>query len=263
MAPSSSGGSTCFKITKLLFGGFLSKPPRKPSSLTVTPTTHSVELSWKPGPATSRYNTDTYVVEMAPRSERLKSVLGPAFSRYVQFYSGAECGYTIAKLQPEQSFAIRVRCVNSAGASAWIEVDVSTCQVPINCGGTGPLSGGGGGRGGDGDEGTGDGDGDGDRMRRYTWDQTPTHVEICIPAPATLTPKQVKVKVKPRHIEVLMDGKAVFAGKLPKEVLCQEDGDFEWELRDATSTASSKSAAAVAAAAAAAVAPVAEEEDPP
>ena len=80
MAPSSSaaaGGSTCFKLTKLLLGGFLSKPPSKPSSLTVTPITHSIELSWKPGPATSRYNTDAYVVEMAPRSERLKSVLGP------------------------------------------------------------------------------------------------------------------------------------------------------------------------------------------
>jgi hypothetical protein len=230
---------TCFKLTKLLLGSFLSKPPNAPTSLTLTPTARSIEVSWRPGAATSTYNTDVYVLEVAPRSAQLLATLGAEFSRFLQFYSGAECGYSITKLQPEQDWAIRVRCVNSKGVSAWVEADVATCQVPVNCGGTGPM-----GNSNDNDDGGGGGGGGGGVV--YTWDQTPTHVELCIPAPPALTGKRVKVRVKPKHIEVLFDGKAVFAGKLPKEVRCQEDGDFEWELRDAAS----KGAAAAAGAAA-------------
>ena len=83
-------------------------------------------------------------------------------------------------------------------ASGWVEAEASTCQMPTNCGGTGPLGIGGGGRG-------------GGAAEVYSWDQTPTHVEICIPAPRDCTAKQVTVRVKPRSIEVLVGGEAVFA----------------------------------------------------
>lgn len=200
-------------MKKLLLGGYLAKPPSPPGSLKVRATSNSFEVSWRPAPLTSPYNTDAYEVEMAPKSIQLRAALGEDFSRFVQFYAGAEPACTIGDLRPEQPFAVRVRCVNRKGASAWVETEAVTCQVPINCGGTGPM------------EGTVGG--------TYAWDQTPTHVEICVPAPPSLLPKEVKVRVKPKHIEVTMGDEAVLVGKLFREVLCQEPGDFEWELRNA------------------------------
>ena len=75
----------------------------------------------------------------------------------------------------------------------------------------------------------------------YVWDQTPTHVEIRVPCPDALRvrPKDVRVSVKPRRVAIRAfappGGAAevdVLAGALAGEVLCQDDGDFEWELRD-------------------------------
>lgn len=67
---------TCFKLKKLLLGPLLSKPPNKPAAVRVVPGTHSIEVSWKPGAASSAYNTDAYCVEVAPQSPELIAVLG-------------------------------------------------------------------------------------------------------------------------------------------------------------------------------------------
>ena len=100
-----------------------------------------------------------------------------------------------------------MRCENAAGASRWVEVSARTRQVPTKCGGTGP---------------------DG----VYTWDQTPTEVEVTVPAPPDTTPRQVSVTVKPRRLEISFAGVVAVAGALGGEVVCGEDGDFEWELRE-------------------------------
>ena len=199
--------SACFKLKKLLLGSFLSAPPNPPTSFRAVPRSDGLDLSWTPGLTTSAYNTDTFEVEMTPDAPELRAVLGDAFGSYVNFYAGAEPACTVDNLRPEQSFSVRVRCRNAAGASPWVGARVTTCQVPVNCGGTGPHG-------------------------TYVWDQTPTHVEVRVPAPPGLVPRGVAVAVKPRRLEVRLDGVVAVAGALTGEVLCQEDGDFEWELRD-------------------------------
>ena len=164
--------SACFKLKKLLLGSFLSAPPNPPTSFRVVPRSDGLDLSWTPGLTTSAYNTDTFEVEMTPDAPELRAVLSDAFGAYVNFYAGAEPACTVDNLRPEQSFSVRVRCRNAAGASRWVGTHVTTCQVPVNCGGTGP-------------DGT------------YVWDQTPTHVEVRVPAPPGLVPRGVTVAVKP------------------------------------------------------------------
>ena len=77
--------------------------------------------------------------------------------------------------------------------------------------------------------------GDGPGLPQDVW----THVEIRVPCPDALRvrPKDVRVRVKPRRVAIAFGppGAAevdVLAGALAGEVLCQDDGDFEWELRD-------------------------------
>ena len=199
--------SACFKLKKLLLGSFPSAPPNPDvGRRLVVPRSDGLDLSWTPGLTTSAYNTDTFEVEMTPDAPELRAVLN-AFGAYVNFYAGAEPACTVDNLRPEQSFSVRVRCRNAAGASRWVGTHVTTCQVPVNCGGTGP-------------DGT------------YVWDQDRTHVEVRVPAPPGLVPRGVTVAVKPRRLEVRLDGVVAVAGALTAEVLCQEVGDFEWELRD-------------------------------
>lgn len=166
-----------------------------------------MEVRWASGAPTSRYNSDVYVVELAPRSPKVVEALGPAFSGFTEFHRGSETKFSFDKLGSEQEFAVRVRCENAAGASGWVEVSARTRQVPTKCGGTGP---------------------DG----VYTWDQTPTEVEVTVPAPPDTTPRQVSVTVKPRRLEISFAGVVAVAGALRGEVVCGEDGDFEWELRE-------------------------------
>jgi hypothetical protein len=214
IAAASMFGACLRAMKRLLLAPFLSAPPNPPTGLRVTPRSHALEVAWDPAPRTSSYNADHFEVEMTPNAPALRELLGSAFGAYVQFYSGADPRCVVDALRPEQSFAIRVRCVNRAGASAWVAADASTCQVPRRCGGVGPDW-------------------------SYVWDQTPTHVEIRVPCPDALRvrPKDVRVRVKPRRVAIAFGppGAAevdVLAGALAGEVLCQDDGDFEWELRD-------------------------------
>ena len=198
---------TCHKLAKLFLGGVLGKPPSAPNGVKVVERCDGLEVRWASGAPTSRYNSDVYVVELAPRSPKVVEALGPAFSGFAEFHRGSETKFSFDKLGSEQEFAVRVRCGNAAGASRWVEVSARTRQVPTKCGGTGP---------------------DG----VYTWDQTPTEVEVTVPAPPDTTPRQVSVTVKPRRLEISFAGVVAVAGALGGEVVCGEDGDFEWELRE-------------------------------
>ena len=198
---------TCHKLAKLFLGGVLGKPPSAPNGVKVVERCDGLEVRWASGAPTSRYNSDVYVVELAPRSPKVVEALGPAFSGFAEFHRGSETKFSFDKLGSEQEFAVRVRCENAAGASRWVEVSARTRQVPTKCGGTGP---------------------DG----VYTWDQTPTEVEVTVPAPPDTTPRQVSVTVKPRRLEISFAGVVAVAGALGGEVVCGEDGDFEWELRE-------------------------------
>lgn len=198
----------CFRLKRLLLGPFFAKPPNPPSGLTVVPRHDGFDVSWRPGVFTSEYNRDRFEVEMKPTSPALLELLGESFATHVPFYSGVDITCVIDKLQPSQPFSLRLRCVNRAGASVWIEHETETCLVPVGCGGAGP------------DE-------------SYVWDQTPTHVEVRIPCPQGLSPRAVDVNVKPKHVSIQFGGHEVkhASGELFANVLCQP-GDFEWELRD-------------------------------
>ena len=156
----------CHKLAKLFLGGVLGKLPNAPTGLKVVERCDGLEVRWAPGAPTSRYNSDVFVVELAPRTPKVVEALGPAFSGFAEFHRGPETRFSFDKLGAEQDFAVRVRCENRAGASGWAEISARTRQAPTRCGGTGP---------------------DG----AYAWDQTPTEVEVTVPAPPDTTPSQV------------------------------------------------------------------------
>jgi hypothetical protein len=200
--------STCFRLKRLLLAPFLSRAPNPPADLKVVPRSDGLDVSWCRGASTSEYNRDRFEVELSPRSPQLLEILGDALGTHVQFYSGTDTKCAIDRLQPEQPFEVRVRCVNRAGASRWVALEAETCQNPFACGGRGPND-------------------------AYFWDQTPTHVEIRIPVRANIGPRSVDVRVKPRRLEVYFENELQegISGNLRADVLCQT-GDYEWELRD-------------------------------
>ena len=75
---------------------------------------------------------------MTPDAPELRAVLGDASARTSTSTPAPNPRAPSITSALEQSFSVRVRCRNAAGASRWVGTHVTTCQVPVNCGGTGP-----------------------------------------------------------------------------------------------------------------------------
>ena len=191
------------RLKRALLAPIFGKPPNPPASVDVVARSRELRVSWRPGERTSPHNADEYVLEVSSAEPRVP---------FAEFYRGEACAFVVTRLQPERRFDVRVRCVNRSGASRWRAIEnVRTAQVPVGCGGVGPTT-----RPGE----------------TYGWDQTPTTVELRVPAPDGTTPRDLSVVVRTRRLEVSCGGEIVVAGELSGDVLCQ-DGDYEWELRDA------------------------------
>jgi hypothetical protein len=97
---------------------------------------------------------------------------------------------TIEALLPGAAYALRVRSVNAKGRSDWVETTAWTKQVPNeHDGGIGEIPGG-----------------------TYTWRQTKAEVEVRIPMEQAT--KAVELKTKEQWIDLTIEGKPVFSGKL-------------------------------------------------
>lgn len=192
-----------FALLKWLFGSWWSLPPNTPTRLRATVNTSTIRINWD-CPTSSKWNSDSFELQMEPLSPELRRLLGENVD-FITTYEGPQSSHVIRKLPPERALKLRVRCKNARGESAWSEeIRASTLQMPTRCGGKG---------------------------MRYEWDQTPRAVDVRIRLDSKPQTKEVKVVVKPFFISVSVGSEApLLEGKLFSEVRCQDMGDYSWEF---------------------------------
>lgn len=199
------------RVGRKVYGSKLDVLPLAPKALgTETRGAVKAKLKWLPTPSSS-YSTEAYEVHIRPR---VLADGGDDEKGWVKLVDDlSEVELLLKPLQPGTEYDVRVRAVNSKGASEWRECAFTTKDQP-------KLSA-------DGERAGGAGPG-------YTWAQHLKDESLVVTLgalPSSTRGKQLDVKVLPGSLEVRRDGEVLLSGELFAGV---KHEDVEWELADAS-----------------------------
>ena len=199
------------RVGRKMYGTKLDVLPLAPKALgTETRGAVRAKLKWLPTPSSS-YSTELYEVHIRPRALANGDDEHKGWVKLADDLSEVEL--LLKPLQPGTEYDVRVRAVNTKGASEWRECAFTTKDQPV-------LSA-------DGERAGGAGPG-------YTWAQHLKDESLLVTLgglPSSTRGKQLEVKVLPGSLEVRREGSVLLSGELFGGVRHEE---VEWELTDAS-----------------------------
>ena len=212
------------KVARNVYGAKMDSLPATPTALGTTARGATrAALKWHPQ-HTSQFSTEKYEVQMRHRIEmpriaeegKDEQEAADSLGEWIVLSDELTVDELELKpLTPNVDYEVRVRAVNSKGASEWRTLEFSTKQAPTK---------------------SDDGEWAGGIGPGYTWMQSlktdGLHV-IIGPLPAGTKAKQLEVTVMPTHFAVngnfALNGNIVVSGEFFGQVYPE---DFEWELKD-------------------------------
>jgi len=200
------------RVARRTYGSKLDVLPKPPTALGTTARgAKRAVIKWIPQ-ASSQYSTEKFEVQMRLSPRLAADVADEAEPEWIVLSDDLTADELELKpLVADIEYEVRVRAVNTKGASDWREIAFTTKQAPLlqdneKAGGVGPG---------------------------YTWQQSLRDDAVYVtvgPLPAGTRAKQLEVTVMPTTLSIrFIGGEALLSGELFGTVSAEE---VEWELRD-------------------------------